>query len=195
MIGTLRRQLCSLVARLAPMDRNGLRAVQRVRSTPLNRAAAAFCHLGRGGLVWFALTPLVGSGRRPISPFEGTAISVLAIGSALGGSTAIARIASRQRPCDQGVRSLIPCPEGGSFPSDQAAASFAAAEILGWFAPAARQWMLGTAAILAVARVVAGVHYPSDVVAGGIIGGAIGRGSSAVAERRSRQDRAKLAPA
>jgi membrane-associated phospholipid phosphatase len=192
MIGTLRRQLCSLVA---PIDRYGLRAVRRVGSTPLKSAVAAFCHLGRGGLVWLALAPLVGSGRRPLSRFEGTAISVLAIGSALGGSTAIARIASRQRPCDQGVRSLIPCPEGGSFPSDQAAASFAAAEILGWFAPAARQWMLWTAAILAVARVAGGVHYPSDVVAGSIMGAAIGRGSRAVARRRSSSDRAKLDPA
>jgi membrane-associated phospholipid phosphatase len=195
MIGTLRSQLCDQVARLAPIDRYGLRAVQRVGSTPLNSAIAAFCHLGRGGLVWLALAPVVGSGRRPLSRLEATAISVCAIGSALGGSTAIAHTVSRQRPCDQGFRSLTPCPEGGSFPSDQAAASFAAAEILGWFAPAARQWMLGTAATLAVARVAAGVHYPTDVIAGGIIGGAIGRGSRAVAERRSTPERAKLAPA
>src|SRR5215211_2156187 len=156
MIGTLRRQLCSLVAPLAPIDRYGLRAVRRVGSTPLDSAVAAFCHLGRGGLVWFSLAPVVGSGRRPLGRLEGTAISVLAIGSALAGSTAMARAVSRQRPCDQGVRSLIPCPAGGSFPSDQAAASFAAAEILGWFAPPARQWMLAIAATLAVARVVAG---------------------------------------
>jgi len=194
MIGTLRRQLCSLVAPLAPIDRYGLRAVRRVGSTPLDSAVAAFCHLGRGGLVWFALAPLVGSGRRPLGRLEGTAISVLAIGSALAGSTAMARAVSRQRPCDQGVRSLIPCPEGGSFPSDQAAASFAAAEILGWFAPPARQWMLAIAATLAVARVVAGVHYPSDVIAGSIMGAAVGRGSRAVAERRSSADR-KLDPA
>src|SRR5215211_6049687 len=88
MIGTLRRQLCSLVAPLAPIDRYGLRAVRRVGSTPLDSAVAAFCHLGRGGLVWFALAPLVGSGRRPLGRLEGTAISVLAIGSALAGSAA-----------------------------------------------------------------------------------------------------------
>jgi membrane-associated phospholipid phosphatase len=193
MIATLRRHLRSLVAPLAPVDRYPLRAVRRVGSTPLDGAVAAFCHLGRGGLVWFALAPLVGSGRRPLSRLEGTAISVLAIGSALSGSIGIARTVSRPRPCDRGVRSLIRCPEGGSFPSDQTAASFAAAEILGWFAPPARQWMLGTAAILAVARVAAGVHYPSDVIAGGIIGAAIGRGSRAVAEHRSSPDRAKLA--
>jgi len=49
--------------------------------------------------------------------------------------------------------------------------------------------MLATAATLAVARVVAGVHYPSDVIAGSIMGAAIGRGSRAVAERRSSADR------
>jgi hypothetical protein len=57
-----RPQLWSLVAPLVP-DRYGLRAVRRVGSTPLNSAVAAFCHLGRGGL-WFALTLLVGLGRR-----------------------------------------------------------------------------------------------------------------------------------
>jgi undecaprenyl-diphosphatase len=184
MIATLRRPP-GFIALLARIDRYGLGAVRRIGSTPLNSPVAAFCHLGRGGLVWFALAPLVGSGRRPLSRLEGSAISVFAIGSALGGSTAMARTVSRQRPCDQDVRSLIPCPEGGSFPSDQAAASFAAAEILGWFAPPARQWMLGTAAMLALARVAAGVHYPSDVIAGGIVGAAIGRGSRVVAGSRS----------
>jgi len=54
--------------------------------------------------------------------------------------------------------------------------------------------MLAIAATLAVARVVAGVHYPSDVIAGSIMGAAVGRGSRAVAERRSSADR-KLDPA
>jgi undecaprenyl-diphosphatase len=184
MIATLRRPP-DFIAPLARIDRDGLGAVRRIGSTPLNSAVAAFCHLGRGGLVWFALAPLVGSGRRPLSRLEGSAISVFAIGSALGSSTAIAHALPRQRPCDRDGRSLIPCPEGGSFPSDVAAASFAAAEILGWFAPPARRWMLGTAAMLALARVAAGVHYPSDVIAGGIVGAAIGRASRVVAGRRS----------
>jgi membrane-associated phospholipid phosphatase len=181
-IDTLRHQLGRLAAPLAPLDRYGLRAGRKVGPTPLGTAVVTFCHLGRGGLVWFALAPLVGSGRRPLSRLKGSAISVFAIGAALGGSTALARTVSRPRPCDQSVRSLIPCPDGGSFPSDQAAAAVAAAEILGWFAPPARPWMLGAAAALAVARVAAGVHYPSDVIAGGIVGAAIGRGSRVIAK-------------
>jgi membrane-associated phospholipid phosphatase len=176
---------CSSSAPLSTLDEYAVKTMRRAGSTPLKSAIVACSHLGRGGAASFALALLVGSGRRPLGRIEATAVSVAAIGCALGCSTAIARSVSRPRPCDQGVRSLIPCPEGGSFPSDQAAAAFAAAEVIGWFAPPARKLMLGTAATLAVARVAAGVHYPSDVIAGGIIGGAIGRAARAIAERRS----------
>ena len=182
-------------APLAALDEYAVKTMRRAGSTPLKSAIVAFSHLGRGGAASFALALLVGSGHRPLGRIEGTAVSVAAIGCALGGSTAIARSVSRPRPCDQRVRSLIPCPEGGSFPSDQAAAAFAAAEVIGWLAPPARKLMLGTAATLAVARVAAGVHYPSDVIAGGIIGGAIGRAARAIAERRSSSRRPAVDPA
>lgn len=123
MIATLRRQRRKMDASLAHVDRYGLEAALRTRSGSLARAAVGFSHLGRGGVVWFGLAALIGRGRRPVGRLEGTAISSLAIGSAYGASTALARAVRRPRPCDRGVGSLVPCPEGGSFPSDQAAAA------------------------------------------------------------------------
>jgi undecaprenyl-diphosphatase len=185
MFATLRRGQRRIVALLAPIDRHALELVQRSLSGPLDRTAVVSSHLGRGGVVWFGVASLIGGGRRPLGRLEGTAISTLAIGSAFAGSIALGRTLGRPRPCERGIRSLVPCPEGGSFPSDQAAAAFAAAEILGYLQPPARAWIVAGAAIVAISRVTAGVHYPSDVVAGGLIGAAIGRAATALVEHRA----------
>jgi undecaprenyl-diphosphatase len=186
MFATRRRHRDSIGAPLASIDRRALKLVHRPEATPLNRAAVGFSHLGRGGLVWFGLAPLIGAGRRPLGRLEGMAISTVAIGSALCASNALARALGRPRPCHRCIRSLVPCPEGGSFPSDQAAAAFAAVEILGWFEPRVRTMIAGSAVIVAISRVVAGVHYPTDVIAGSLVGAAIGRAARDLAQRRSR---------
>lgn len=171
---------------LESLDRQALAVVRRGASGPLEPLAAGCSHLGRGGLVWLGLAPLVGAGRRPLGRTEGAAISLAAIGTAFAGSTAVARAFGRQRPCRQGVHPAVPCPEGGSFPSDQAAAAFAAAEILGWFEPRLRVWFVGGAALVAISRVAAGVHYPSDVAAGALGGATVGRAARALAAHRTR---------
>jgi membrane-associated phospholipid phosphatase len=130
------------------------------------------------------LALLIGQGRRGLGRLEATALSVAAIGGALLGSSALARMLGRPRPCHRGIQPLVPCPEGGSLPSDQTAASFAAAVFLGSLRPDRRTWMRAAAATVALARVAAGVHYATDVVAGGAFGAAIGWAARRIAERR-----------
>lgn len=65
-------------------------------------------------------------------------------------------------------------PHDYSFPSGHAAGAFAFAAFVAlrvprWGAPA-----LVFAALVAASRVVLGVHYPSDVIAGGVLGAAVG---------------------
>jgi membrane-associated phospholipid phosphatase len=58
-----------------------------------------------------------------------------------------------------------------SFPSGHATTAFALAVVLGFLAP---RWLwpaLALAAAVGVSRVGLGVHYPSDVLAGAIVGG------------------------
>jgi membrane-associated phospholipid phosphatase len=166
------------------LDRSGLRALRRTRGTSLDCAAIAVSHLGRGGLIWLVLALAVGSGERPLRRREGVLLSASAIASALAFSMLLARVLQRPRPCDRGVRSLIRCPDGGSLPSDQAAAAFAAAEMLSWLQPQPRPLLCPAAALLKLSRVAVGAHYPTDVLAGALVGAAIGHGAKAVAARR-----------
>ncbi|MFE9191703.1 phosphatase PAP2 family protein [Micromonospora sp. NPDC007208] len=71
------------------------------------------------------------------------------------------------------VHQLIPHDPGGSLPSDHATAAFAVAFAVGVFL----SWRWGLllsvlATVIGFARVWAGVHYPADVLAGAVIGGA-----------------------
>lgn len=83
---------------------------------------------------------------------------------------------ARLRPCHvlDYVRLLVPCGGGKSFPSAHAANNFAAAAVLS-FSYSKFKWVFYIIAFLiAFSRVYIGVHYPSDIIAGGIIGFAIG---------------------
>ena len=153
------------------------------REQPLRLAATLLSHGGRGGLVWPALGFVFGGGRRGLRRVEPAIVAAAAVGSSLAISTALARAFDRKRPCEGDVQPLVPCPDGGSFPSDQTAAAFAGGEVIAWSAPAAGTALRLTAAATALARVAAGVHYPSDVIAGGVLGVAVGRTATAVARR------------
>lgn len=72
---------------------------------------------------------------------------------------------------------------GGSFPSNHAMNTAAMAVILGWCMPRIRPYAWLYAALAAFSRVYCGVHYPSDVVAGMLIGALAGYGVTRLADR------------
>lgn len=87
-------------------------------------------------------------------------------------AVALKRVVRRHRPADPGLRVLVPTPSDLSFPSAHAASTTAATMALSTVVgpPPA----MAAAAAMAVARVLLGVHYPSDVAAGALIGAVAG---------------------
>jgi undecaprenyl-diphosphatase len=92
---------------------------------------------------------------------------------ALGVAHVIAEVWDRARPYDAhpGAAHLFVSPSGDpSFPSDHATAAFAIAVSI-WLRHRRAGWLaLALATIVSVARVAVGVHYPSDVIGGALIG-------------------------
>lgn len=79
---------------------------------------------------------------------------------------------NRPRPFEtlEGVRQLIPHAIGGSFPSGHAAAAFAIATTVFFYYPKTSILFFLAAVMIGIGRISAGVHWPSDVLGGAIIG-------------------------
>jgi undecaprenyl-diphosphatase len=74
-------------------------------------------------------------------------------------------------------------PSDPSFPSGHAAGSFAVAAFALTLHKGAGACLFALAALIAISRVALGVHYPSDVAAGALVGTLIGFGFGALAKR------------
>jgi diacylglycerol kinase family enzyme/membrane-associated phospholipid phosphatase len=82
----------------------------------------------------------------------------------------------RQRPALDEVpqiRRLAKLPTSTSFPSGHSASAFAFATGVALEKPIVGVPLLGLAAVMAYSRVYVGVHYPSDVVGGALIGAGV----------------------
>jgi undecaprenyl-diphosphatase len=93
-------------------------------------------------------------------------------------SSLIKEFVSRPRPCHemggvpivQGIHILVDCGPGKSFPSSHAVNNFAVATLLSAYYRRWRTGFYGWAALVALSRPAVGVHYPSDILGGAVIG-------------------------
>jgi undecaprenyl-diphosphatase len=91
-------------------------------------------------------------------------------------SSLLKELVERARPCHdaamlgQSIHLLVDCGPGKSFPSSHAVNNFAIATVFSAYYPRWKWWFLGWASLVALSRPAVGVHYPSDVLGGAIIG-------------------------
>ena len=87
-------------------------------------------------------------------------------------SSVLKHFVGRLRPCHvlQGVRLLVDCGGGLSFPSSHAVNNFAGATVLSRYYGKYKWWWISIASLVALSRPYVGVHYPSDIAGGAIVG-------------------------
>lgn len=138
-------------------------------STPAATSAArGLSHFGEHALGWIAIGGIgavVDRKRRR----QWASVAVGAVG-AHAASIVIKRVVRRSRPSDPTVQVNVSTPSKLSFPSSHATSTTAAAVLL------ARVTGLPFPAVLVppmlLSRLVLGVHYPTDVLAGAALGAA-----------------------
>lgn len=143
---------------------------RRIGRPPVVRAARGLSHFGEHAIGWFALG-LVGAavdrGRR--REWLTGAAGVVA---AHGASIAVKRVVRRRRPMDDSVAVLVKTPSRLSFPSSHATSTTAAAVVYSGLT--GRNLVPALVPPMLVSRLVLGVHYPSDVLAGATLGAVVG---------------------
>lgn len=129
---------------------------------------------GGDGWLWYTLGALLlifgrSAAVRPLSA------AGLAVGAGSVCFIAVKRKFKRRRPCaiaDHCWADLLP-PDQFSFPSGHTITAFAFAVSVGLFYPALMAALLFCAVSVAVSRVMLGMHFLSDVIAGAAIGTAL----------------------
>jgi undecaprenyl-diphosphatase len=97
--------------------------------------------------------------------------ALMAVGTTVMFSRGIAQFYFRERPfVAHDVNLLLPHMDSNSFPSDHAAAAFAIAMMFFLFSRRIGWVFIGCAAIVSFSRIWVGKHYPTDVIAGTLIG-------------------------
>jgi undecaprenyl-diphosphatase len=130
--------------------------------------------------VWLGLGLVLALVRRSFLPFV---LTLLAVAAADGLAGLLKAAVGEARPAEPGA--LVSIPHSNSFPSGHTATSFAAATILSAFVPRAAPAFYLLALAIGWSRIYVGVHWPLDVVGGGLIGLVTALLLLAVARRRS----------
>jgi membrane-associated phospholipid phosphatase len=156
----------------ARLDSDLLYAMRtRFHSPPAEAVGKALGRMGEYGAVWL----LIGIAMAFLDADNGEdwIVAGLLGPIAIGLNYAVKIVVRRPRPVLEGLPPLGGAPSSLSFPSAHATSSFACATAMTRIAPEAA-FLFVLAAGIALCRPYLGMHYPSDVLAGAILGVGLG---------------------
>jgi membrane-associated phospholipid phosphatase len=163
------------------LDERLLRCARsRWHSARAERAAAGFSRLGEHGGLWLLIGALGQGLDRRRRPRWRAATTSVACAYALNTLTKL--LVRRSRPRLAGLPALARTPTRLSFPSAHAATSFAGAAAYSRIG-APRTPLYTLALGLSASRVYLGLHYPSDVLAGALLGTLVARAARPAREQ------------
>lgn len=147
---------------------------EHMRIAVLNPLAVFISHLGDAGIFWiiFSVVLILIPKTRKYGALALTSL----LFCFLINNVLLKNLVARPRPYTRlpDLIMLMECPSDYSFPSGHSCASFAVASSLMWTMD--RHWnklripAIVLAALIALSRIYVGVHYPTDVLGGTLIG-------------------------
>ena len=164
---------------LVRLDHAVLRSTRRaLGGTPAVPVAHAMSHFGEHALGWIALGAVGWLRGRDRAARTDWAAGVAGVVAAHAAGVVVKRVVRRVRPALEDVPALVSTPSRLSFPSAHSCSTAAAA--VGFAPMVGRLPMAGVTITMLVSRVLLGVHYPSDVVSGAVLGA----GTASLVRRR-----------
>ena len=181
-----------LLSQLHEFDEEVFERIAGWESPAMDRLMPALSQAASHSKIWIAMAAamsLAGDKKGRRTAVE--ALAAVAITSFLANLVAKG-IFRRRRPTDQVPEERrLPTPSSSSMPSGHTASAAAFTRVVGAAYPCLRIPLNALAAAIGFSRVYTGVHHPTDVIAGWLLGNGIGtitHATAVTAGRRPRQD-------
>jgi undecaprenyl-diphosphatase len=196
-----RSQAVSVVSAATPGYSRGVdlalaRAINGMGLGWIDVVTEALCEVGVLVLLWLSVLALVWWRDRPRRANVGAAVAIallvhFLVNEVLLKHVLLAWVPMRVRPWAAHPDVIVPIGyqfEDSSFPSSHASSTAAIGLVLGWYYPRSRPVVVLFVLAMALARVHNGMHYPSDVVAGTVLGVLYGAVALAIVRRWRRRE-------
>ena len=164
-------------------DSGILELFQQIHSDVLTMFFRLFTMMGEAGAIWI-LAGILLLIRQDTRKYGVIVLLSLLLGVIIGNGI-LKNVIARPRPCwrHPEVEMLIAIPSDFSFPSGHTLSSFAASVSIAYWNRRYGIAALVTAALIAASRMYFFVHYPTDIIAGAILGSMLAVASILLVER------------